>query len=180
MRKTERKIAALLKEHLPKDCWIFGVENGALVGTPDLYLQTPIGALWIELKCPRIPARAETPLFKNNHGISAAQIDFGRKVARAGGRSMLLICTDCAWIGVDGIDLSREFCDTATFEQWLKIAVFDLPAPHSETGFDNLYFGLMDFAKNGDTGLPFAFAPEASEPPATPPAFLRKDADRGI
>lgn len=188
MRKTEKAVGLALRANLPRyplqnctqDCFIFNVENAAVDGTFDLFLQCHAGGLWVELKCPRVPQKLDAPLFKNNHGISAAQIDFGRKVARAGGRAVVLICTKEFWFAVEGVDLSREFCDQATFEQWLDVALFYVPPPKSAADWENLAYGFYDFIKNGDTGLPVYMPNRPRDAVQKPPAFLRKDAKSGI
>ena len=69
------------------------VENGLGEGMPDVNYCIEGADGWIELKAPKLPARASTPLLKSQHPISQEQVNWFIRQKQARGRAFLYIAT---------------------------------------------------------------------------------------
>ena len=78
------------------------IENLTADGMPDINGCIDGKEFWLELKCPRIPKRKETPLFGSNHKIMPNQFAWMKKQTLAGGKCGVLICMDDYTIFVNG------------------------------------------------------------------------------
>lgn len=107
MSKREQNAFQRLKSKIlrPKDRFE-RVENGLLVGMPDInYCFSGIEG-WIELKCPIEPVKPNTALFASNHPISLEQRNWFLKQDNAGGRGFLCIITDSRALLIAGLRAS--------------------------------------------------------------------------
>ncbi len=102
MKITEKSAYATFRRNIPSGTRLDRIENLMVSGMPDCNLCIAGVEWWIELKCPKTPARATTPLFSGNHGVSNAQIAWHDRQIRAGGNSGFLICTDNHWAFIHG------------------------------------------------------------------------------
>lgn len=67
------------------------VENVVADGVPDINGCIEGIEFWIELKCPKVPKRPNTPLFGSNHRIGPNQFAWFKAQYQAGGNVYLLI-----------------------------------------------------------------------------------------
>jgi hypothetical protein len=91
---SEAKVYARLREHLigQRDR-VERVENGLVVGMPDVNYCILGAEGWIEIKNPEEPVRPTTALFSGNHQVSADQCNWMLRQTNAGGRCWLFIAT---------------------------------------------------------------------------------------
>lgn len=95
MAQREAQLYAKLKARVALATERFErIENGISAGTPDVNYCLDGVEGWIELKAPRAPARASTPLFGSNHPVLTEQINWFFLQHRSGGRGHLLIGTE--------------------------------------------------------------------------------------
>ncbi len=94
--KTFKKNVPILSDRLDR------VENGVVVGMPDINFCSGGKECWIEMKSPTEPKRSATPLFGSNHKVSQDQANWMLRQFRAGGRAFFLIVTDKRWILISG------------------------------------------------------------------------------
>ena len=78
------------------------VENVVGTGMPDVNFCSRGVECWIEMKSPKEPKRASTPLFGSNHKLSQDQKNWLLRQCRAGGFSYVLIATDKRWMLISG------------------------------------------------------------------------------
>lgn len=78
------------------------IENLLGSGTPDVNFCSGGFECWIEIKSPKEPRRAATPLFGSNHRISQEQMNWALRQRRAGGRCYFLISTNKRWMLISG------------------------------------------------------------------------------
>lgn len=91
---SEKNAYLRLKERVsrPSDRWD-RVENGIVVGMPDVNYCILGTEGWVEIKSPEEPARPTTSLFGSNHQVSVDQCNWMLRQANAGGISWLFIVT---------------------------------------------------------------------------------------
>ena len=95
-----RKIRGPLGEHLD----LQRVESPITPGLPDVNYCSGQGVEgWIELKSGDAPARAATPVFKSQHGVSPAQVEWLVRRRRLGGRAWLLAKVGDHLLLLDGV-----------------------------------------------------------------------------
>lgn len=95
MRLPEQRLWDAMKGAAPSDFWLQRVENVVTDGMPDVHgAATLNNQSWIELKAPRRPKRATTPLMGNKEGLRPSQINWHVKAHSLAMRSYVLIRDD--------------------------------------------------------------------------------------
>jgi hypothetical protein len=69
------------------------VENPLVSGMPDVNYCLTGAEGWLEIKCPEIPVREETAVFRSSHPVSQEQSNWFLAQIRSGGRANLFIAT---------------------------------------------------------------------------------------
>jgi len=111
------------------------VENLIVPGMPDVNCCFGNGhpfadggtEFWIEIKTPREPVRATTPLFGSNHPIGRDQINWHRYHAQCGGRSFFLIDTNKRLLLMSGA--RAEEINGMTVGELVAASLFCEPKP---------------------------------------------------
>jgi hypothetical protein len=78
------------------------VENILIAGMPDINFCGSGKECWIEMKSPKEPVRAGTPLFGSNPRVSQDQKNWFLRQLKAGGRAFFLVVTDKRWMLLPG------------------------------------------------------------------------------
>lgn len=103
--KDAWKIIKAYEDKFPNDR-IQRIENLTADGMPDINGCFNGKEFWLELKCPKIPKRENTPLFGSNHKIMPNQFAWFHKQTLAGGKCGVLICCEDITILLKGYTLS--------------------------------------------------------------------------
>lgn len=78
------------------------LENLVAEGMPDVNGCFLGSEFWLEIKSPKEPKRASTPLFGSNHKVSQEQANWMMRQIKAKGRAHFFIVTDKRRILIDG------------------------------------------------------------------------------
>lgn len=107
------------------------VENGLLVGMPDVNYCIEGQEGWIEIKAPVEPTRKATPLFGSNHQVSIEQINWMHVQHMAGGVSWLLISTQARMLLIHGgrVAALERRINTLCVAELEKISHWQAPVP---------------------------------------------------
>src|SRR4249919_4400266 len=96
-QKPENKLWQNMRTNmLTKGDRVDRIENSVSSGAPDVNGCLAGEDVWVELKAPTEPKRAETPLMTSNgnHPLLQSQINWFARQAQAGGIAYILIRTD--------------------------------------------------------------------------------------
>jgi hypothetical protein len=87
------------------------IENSMGSGYPDVNATIAAEDVWIELKAPREPKRASTPLMTSNgnHPLLESQINWFIRQRQSGGIAFILVRTDCRIMLLDGTKHMKMF-----------------------------------------------------------------------
>lgn len=126
------------------------IENAVGAGFPDVNgcLRTSIGGafgseFWIEIKAPKEPKRASTPLFGSNHKLSAEQKNWFLRQLKAGGRAFIYIETETKRMLLHGACAERV--NDMTVQQLLDAAVWKTTKPtRNKEVWDGLRHAIID------------------------------------
>lgn len=118
-----------IKQFGPRDR-IERIENGVGVGAPDINFCIEAKEGWLELKSPKEPLRATTPLFGSNHRVSQDQKNWFLRQYQAGGFCAFLIMTDKRWMLVPG--RHADNLNNMTVSNLIKVAVWTTARPIKE------------------------------------------------
>jgi hypothetical protein len=100
---TEKKDYQILRRNMTKPMdRIDRIENIVGVGNPDINFCAEGVECWIELKSPKEPKRATTPLFGSNHRLSQDQKNWLLRQRNSSGKGWILIASDVRWLLIDG------------------------------------------------------------------------------
>lgn len=110
------------------------IENSLLAvsGQPDVNGCLEGEDVWVELKAPTEPKRAETPLMTSNgnHPLLQSQINWMAKQRQAGGIAFILIRTDKRLLLIDGTKYATgDHFNRYTVAQMERIALFRADVP---------------------------------------------------
>lgn len=140
MHQREANAFGRLKERILRPTDRFErVENGLIVGMPDVNYCIVGQEGWMEIKCPQEPARPSTALFGSNHEVSIDQINWMHSQHLAGGVSWLFIGTSSRLMLINGgrvASLGREI-NKLTVAQLEAQAAWRTPVP-----VNNLHFWM--------------------------------------
>lgn len=119
------------------------IENIVGVGNPDVNYCIEGIEGWIEIKAPKEPVRAYTPLFGSNHRLSQDQKNWFLRQKNCGGKGYVLIVTDKnRWILIDGCK-HADSINSLTIEALEKISLHNCVKP-SQADWDNIRDLLFD------------------------------------
>lgn len=126
---SERTAYLLFKKNVarPRDR-IDRIETGVTVeGMPDVNACLDGAECWVEIKAPKEPKRATTPLFGSNHKLSTSQRNWFKRQVIAGGRAHILVCTDVRWmlVGAEHADA----LNTMTVAEMMRAASWTAMKP---------------------------------------------------
>jgi len=111
------------------------IENDVTFGIPDVNGCLDGEDVWIELKAPKEPARASTPLMtrSGNHALLETQINWFRRQRQAGGIAFILVRTDKRIMLVEGTLYAKVF-NTWTVGEMVDHSLFvcKVPTPKQE------------------------------------------------
>lgn len=113
------------------------IENSVGSGQPDTNGCLAAEDVWIELKAPVEPKRADTPLMTSNgnHPLLQSQINWFARQAQAGGIAFILMRTDQRVILIEGTKYgTSQAFNRYTVAQMINVAlmVFDLPMKQND------------------------------------------------
>lgn len=103
------------------------VENGVMVGMPDVYYCFDGTSGWIELKAPTAPARKNSKLFGSSHQLTLQQRNWLDAHREAGGRGWIAIETEDYVALLDASWACN--LNVMTLEEALRAAEFSAPRP---------------------------------------------------
>ena len=137
--KPEARFWQAIRTHLPRKLdRLDRVENSATSGQPDVNGCLDSEDVWIELKAPKEPARASTPIMtrSGNHPLLESQISWFCRQRQAGGIAFILIRTNKRIMLVDGTKFATVF-NTWTVGQMAEhsLLVCAVPTPKAEWDF---------------------------------------------
>ena len=98
---------------------IHRIENLVGFGFPDVNACMSGVEMWIEIKAPKEPKRATTPLFGSNHKLSQDQKNWFLAQSNAGGIGWLLIMTSARWMLIAGQD--ADPVNEMTIEELMRL-----------------------------------------------------------
>ena len=78
------------------------VENIVVAGMPDVNVCIEGVESWLELKSPKEPKKATTPLFGSNHKLSQDQKNWFLRQQNSNGKGYILIASDKRWLLIEG------------------------------------------------------------------------------
>ena len=124
MRLKEQRLWDTMKRNAPTTgVWLDRVENIMVDGMPDVH----VGArrwTWVELKAPKRPKRATTPLMGAKEGLRVSQVGWHMKAASMGLPSWILIRDDQRQLYLVSGSYAAEVNDM-TASQLMEISVAD-------------------------------------------------------
>jgi hypothetical protein len=123
--KAEGRFWQAIRTHLPRGTdRLDRIENEIGSGQPDVNGCLDAEDVWIELKAPIEPKRADTPLIHgNNHGLLISQINWFGRQYQAGGIAYILLRTDRRILLINGVAHAKKF-NQSTIKQLIQIALF--------------------------------------------------------
>lgn len=99
---SEKATYALVKKNLAREqLRLDRVENMLVEGMFDFNYCCEGVEGWIEIKHPKEPVRATTPLFGSSHKVSQSQKNWALRQRQAGGRAFFLIGTEARLLLID-------------------------------------------------------------------------------
>lgn len=105
-------------------------ENVASNGVPDINGCIAGHEFWMEVKCPKVHQRPDTPVFGSSHPIGPQQFAWFKAQSQAGGRAYLLLCNESMSCLIDAtqVDSSiHELRPAALAAAEYCLAYFDQP-----------------------------------------------------
>lgn len=106
------------------------IENSMGSGYPDVNATIAAEDVWIELKAPREPKRASTPVMTSNgnHPLLDSQINWFIRQRQAGGIAFILVRTDKRICLLDGTKYMKVFNGWTTAEM-IAVSLFTCAVP---------------------------------------------------
>lgn len=129
--KPEARFYQSIKSHMTRPLdRLDRIENSFGSGYPDTNMTLDAEDVWIELKAPKEPKRASTPLMTSNgnHPLLESQINWFIRQRQAGGIGFILVRTDRRILLVDGTRYAKEF-NSWTVSQMTEHAILTCPVP---------------------------------------------------
>ena len=133
LMKPESKFWQVIRTNMPvRGDRLDRIENSVGDGQPDVNGCLSAEDVWIELKAPTEPKRADTPLLGcgSNHPLLQSQINWFARQAQAGGIAFVLIRTDKRVLLIDGTKYgTSQAFNRYTVAQMIRVALYHVELP---------------------------------------------------
>jgi hypothetical protein len=113
------------------------IENVMVLGMPDVNYCAEGTEAWIEIKSPKEPKKAITPLFGSNHKLSIDQKNWFLRQKKAGGIGLILIATDKRWILMDGC-IYADYLNEYPVSALCEYSIWNNTIPFPKTTYTEL------------------------------------------